>query len=129
VVQNSLQSDRGLVALSGVRAAAQCRAGRLTVSLSGTDGAALPPNRMLTVVTSDYVVASGDGLMAGVSVPAERIRIQNGPTMREALIMGLRSYTKGKIDGNDRRLYDKQRPRLRFTPPRPVQCPAAQGPT
>jgi 2',3'-cyclic-nucleotide 2'-phosphodiesterase (5'-nucleotidase family) len=129
VVQNSLQSDRGLVALSGVRAAAQCRAGRLDVSLSESGGAALPPNRILTVVTSDYVVASGDGLMAGVSVPAERIRIQSGPTMREALIMGLQSLTRGKINGSDRRLYDKQRPRLSFTPPRPVQCPAAQVPT
>ncbi|HKP61606.1 MAG TPA: 5'-nucleotidase C-terminal domain-containing protein [Polyangiales bacterium] len=136
VVLNSLQSDRGLVALSGVRAAAQCRAGQLAVSLSASDGSALPQNRMLTVVTSDYVVASGDGLLAGVNLPAERIRIQTGPTMREALIMGLQSYTKGRIDGGDRRIYDKQRPRLRYTPPRPVQCPgptvpsvAAQGPT
>jgi 5'-nucleotidase len=127
VVSNSLQSDRGLVALSGVRAAAQCRAGRLTVSLTNNEGAALPPNRMLTVVTSDYVVASGDGLLSGVTLPADRIRIQSTLTMREALIMGLQNYAGGKIDGADPKLYDKLRPRLRFTPPRPVQCPATAG--
>ncbi|HKU37312.1 MAG TPA: bifunctional UDP-sugar hydrolase/5'-nucleotidase [Polyangiales bacterium] len=126
VVSNSLQSDRGLVSLSGVRAVAACRAGRLDVSLTGDDGKPLPPQRMLKVVTSDYVVASGDGLLTGVALPEARIRIQPGPTMREALIMGLQRYTGGKIDGSDPRIYDKQKPRVRYTPPRPVSC---QGPT
>ena len=137
VVQNSLQNDRGLVSLSGVRADARCRGGKLQVSLTTTAGAPLPPNRVLRVVTSDYVAASGDELLEGVVLPPANVVMHPERTMREALILGLQGYGGGRIDGADRRIYDPKRPRLRYPGPRPVRCgttalganTAVQGPT
>ncbi len=133
VVQNSLQSDRGLVSLSGVRAAARCHDGELKVTLTTPAGGALPPGRVLRVVTSDYVAASGDELLHGVKLPAANVVIHPERTMRDALISGLQSYGGGRIDGRDPKLFDGKRPRLQYPAPRPVRCEVArlgaQGPT
>jgi 5'-nucleotidase len=122
IVQNSLRSDRGLVSLSGVRASAVCQADQLHVTLTTPEGASLPPSKVLNVVTSDYVAASGDNLLDGVLLAPDAITIHPQLPMREALIMGLRNYPGHKIDGRDKRLYDPKHPRLKFTPPRPVRC-------
>lgn len=122
VVQNSLQSERGLVSLSGVKAAAVCQGDELRVTLTTSDGVSLEPSRVLNVVTSDYVAASGDNLLEGVPLGPGAITILPQLPMREALIMGLRSWPGRRIDGHDKRIYDAKRPRLKFTPPRPVKC-------
>jgi 5'-nucleotidase len=135
VVKNSLQSERGLVSLSGVRAAAQCDGDQLSVTLTTPAGVKLPLSRVLKVVTSDYVAASGDNLLDGVTVTPQSLKIYDSLPMRDALITGLRAYSGGKIDGNDRQLYDPKHPRLRYPAPRPVRCAetallnAAPGPT
>ncbi|HET6334173.1 MAG TPA: bifunctional UDP-sugar hydrolase/5'-nucleotidase [Polyangiales bacterium] len=122
VVQNSLQSDRGLVSLSGVKAAAVCQGDQLKVTLTAADGSALDPTRVLKVVTSDYVTASGDNLLDGVPLAPGAITILPHVPMRESLIAGLRSWPGRRIDGHDKRIYDARKPRLKFTPPRPVKC-------
>jgi 5'-nucleotidase len=121
VVQNSLESTRGLVTLAGVRAAASCKAGKLTISLTTPDGKPMPAGRKLTVVTSDYVAETGDGLMRGIKLPKNAVTIAEEPFIRDALITGLR---KGgaTLDGNDPALYDAANPRLRYVGPRPISC-------
>jgi hypothetical protein len=111
--------------LSGVRASAVCQRDQLRVTLMTPEGVVLPPSKMLNVVTSDYVVASGDNLLEGVSLAADAITIHSQLPMREALIAGLRAYPGHKIDGRDKRLYDARRPRLKYTPPRPMRCATA----
>lgn len=125
VVSNSLQSDRGLVALSGIRASAACQKDQLRVTLTTTDGAPLPASRVLKVVTSDYVAANGDNLLEGVPLAPGAITIHPELRMREMLILGLRAWPGHRIDGQDRRIYDAKRPRLRYTPPRPMRCQQA----
>ena len=122
IVRNSLQSDRGLVALSGVKATARCQGDQLSVALTGADGASLPLSRVLTVVTSDYVAASGDNLLDGVPLAPDAIKIHSKLSMRDSLIDGLKRYFGGKINGADPRFYDAKRPRLRYPGPRPIRC-------
>jgi 2',3'-cyclic-nucleotide 2'-phosphodiesterase (5'-nucleotidase family) len=123
VVQNSLESVRGLVTLAGVRASATCQGGKLVVALTTPDGKPLPANRKLTVVTSDYVAATGDGLMRGITLPSNAVTIGEEPFIRDALIAGLRRYSGGAIDGSDPKLYDPANPRLRYVGTRPIVCP------
>jgi 5'-nucleotidase len=125
VVSNSLQSDRGLVALSGVRASAVCNGDRLRVTLTTADGRALALSKMLKVVTSDYVVAHGDNLLEGVKLEPGAITIHRELPMRESIISGLRAWPGHRIDGRDRRIFDAKRPRLKYAPPRPMRCESA----
>lgn len=122
VVLNSLQSERGLVSLSGVRASAVCQGDQLRVTLTTSEGASLSPSKVLNVVTSDYVATSGDNLLEGVMLAPDAITIHPELPMRESLIVGLRAYPGHKLDGRDKRLYDSKHPRLKYTPPRPVRC-------
>jgi 2',3'-cyclic-nucleotide 2'-phosphodiesterase (5'-nucleotidase family) len=125
VVQNSLHSERGLVSLSGVKASAVCEGDALRVTLASSTGGKLDPDKVLKVVTSDYVAASGDNLLDGVPLGPNAITVLANAPMRETLIAGLRSWPGRRIDGRDKRLYDAKNPRLRFPPPRPVKCQAA----
>lgn len=122
VVANSLQSDRGLVSLAGVRATARCEAHRLRVSLTDRQGKPLAPSRRLTVVTSDYLAATGDGLMRGIELPKSDIVLHPDPFIRDALVPGFQTYDGGKLDGRDPRMYDPKHPRIQFTGTRPVNC-------
>jgi hypothetical protein len=77
---------------------------------------------MLKVVTSDYVAAAGDNLLAGVKLAPDAITILDHVPMREALIAGLRAWPGRVVDGADRKIYDATRPRLKYAPPRPMRC-------
>lgn len=124
ILAHNLQSSTGILSLSGLRAAASCIRGQLVVQLFDEHGLPVPPERMLTVVTSDFLAASGDDAMKGQTLGPEALTITRDRLMRDALLDRLMAYPGGKIDGSDKRLFDPMRPRLRYPGVRPVLCSA-----
>src|SRR5690606_38282236 len=59
ILAANLASDGGFLSISGVRAEARCEGGELRVSLADERGRALPADRRLTIVTTDFLATSG----------------------------------------------------------------------
>lgn len=124
VVERSLRGGHGLIALAGVKARARCDGEALRVDIVGRSGRVLPPTRELSLVTSDYVVARGDGLFRDTSAPRHELVLHRDKKVRDALVAGLRAWRGGKLDGQDKRLFDPKRPRIAYPGRRPVRCPS-----
>ena len=124
ILARNLSVSSGILALSGLSAAASCAHGKLEVALFDAKGQRVEPTRELTVITSDFLANSGDGLLAGISIDPKAITIERNRLIRDALLDGLMTYPGGKLDGDDKRLYDPAHPRLRYPGPRPVRCEA-----
>jgi 2',3'-cyclic-nucleotide 2'-phosphodiesterase (5'-nucleotidase family) len=122
ILAHNLEASNGILALAGLRAAASCLQGALTVQLFDQAGQLVPPDRPLTVVTSDFLAHSGDGAMSGQTLAPDAITILADRLMRDVLRDGFVSLPKGQVDGSDKRLFDPEHPRLRYPGRRPVQC-------
>jgi 5'-nucleotidase len=119
VLARHFATDRhGIVSLAGLRAAASCGAGGLEVSLFSRDGAAVPEETQLKVVSSDYLATGGDALF-GQTVPPERVKV-HPLLVRDALATGLQRL--GKVRGDDPRWFNSSQPRLQLAGPRPIRC-------
>jgi 5'-nucleotidase len=126
ILARNLSVSSGILALSGLSAAASCAHGKLEVALFDAKGQRLEPTRELTVITSDFLANSGDGLLTGIRIDPKAITIEHNRLIRDALLEGLMAYPGGKLDGDDKRLYDPAHPRLRYPGPRPVRCEAVK---
>jgi 5'-nucleotidase len=122
IIATNLAADGGILSLSGLRARARCTDGRLVVDISTPQGQLLPPDRMLTVITSDFLASQGDGILGGLALGPDRLSVQRERSIRAALVDGLRAYPGGRIDGNDKRLLDPSHPRIAYAGSRPVSC-------
>ncbi|MCZ7682737.1 MAG: 5'-nucleotidase C-terminal domain-containing protein [Sandaracinaceae bacterium] len=80
VLAASLAGRGGFLSIGGLRAEARCESGALRVSLRDEHGRAIDERRELTVVTTDFLATSG-----ALSVPAERVTIEEGRFVREAM--------------------------------------------
>lgn len=114
ILAENLASDDGFFSISGVRAEARCEGGALRVSLVDEQGRELPADRELTVVTTDFLATSG-----GLGVPADRVTIEEGELVREAMAAVLRERG-GRIDPGA--LLPPARPRVRYEGTRPIRC-------
>lgn len=117
VVALNLSRNNGIVSVSGVRAAARCTAGSLTVTLAGADGRPMPPETPLTVVTSDFLATGGDELLP--EDLQRRARLDRGPPLRDAIADLLRA---GRRVPPPRELAPPAAPRLDYPGKRPVHC-------
>jgi 5'-nucleotidase len=122
ILAHNLESSSGILALSGMRAAASCIEGQLAVQLFDRAGKAIAPERLLTVITSDFLASSGDGAMTGQTFAPGAVTIARDRLMRDVLLERLLAYPGGKLDGRDKRLWDPEEPRMRYVGERPVQC-------
>jgi 5'-nucleotidase len=122
IIAANLQSDRGFLALSGLRASARCAGHALTVELSRAKGAPLAPKTRLRVLTSDFLANGGDGLLRGIPLAKDAITIHRERMLRDAFVEEL-SARKGKLDGSDKALFDPAHPRVRYDGVRPLHCP------
>lgn len=122
IIEQNLRAGNGMLALSGVRAAASCEGQALRVRLQSPAGEPIDPERRLRVATSDFLASSGDGLIAGVQLDPGAITISRDRPIRDALLQGLRAYPGGVLSGEDKRLYDREHPRIRHPGERPVRC-------
>jgi len=126
ILAHNLEASNGILALAGLRAAASCVQGGLTVQLFDRAGQIVPPDRPLTVVTSDFLARSGDGAMSGQTLAPDAITIVPDRLMRDVLRDGFVTLPNGQIDGSDKRLFDPEQPRVRYPGRRPVQCTSEQ---
>ena len=105
-----------LVSLSGVRALARCRDGKLDVSLARPDGKPVADSTLLAITTTDYLATGGDGFFAGS--PAT---VEIGIPMRDALAEVLRARG-GALDPGDPNLFDPKHRRIDLPGPPPTRC-------
>jgi 5'-nucleotidase len=122
IIERNLRASNGMLGLSGVTAAASCEGGVLRVRLQTQAGEPIEPKRRLLVATSDFLASSGDGLITGMQLDPGAITISRDRPIRDALLEGLREYPGGAVSGDDKRLFDRNHPRIRFPGERPVQC-------
>jgi 2',3'-cyclic-nucleotide 2'-phosphodiesterase (5'-nucleotidase family) len=127
ILATNLAAPGGMLALAGLRAQAHCVAGKLVVDITTPDGQPLPPDRMLTVITSDFLASQGDGALGGLSLGPERLNVQRERSIRSALVAGLRAYPNRRLDGRDLRLFDPQHLRITYVGARPIACPPHQA--
>jgi 5'-nucleotidase len=119
LLARNLGRDNGIVSVSGVRARARCDGAGLAVALERPDGRPIAPGDPLVLVTSDFLATGGDGLL-----PEELQRaatLEGGLPIRDEMAKVLRARG-GTLAGDDRALYDRDRPRLVYPGPRPVHC-------
>jgi 2',3'-cyclic-nucleotide 2'-phosphodiesterase (5'-nucleotidase family) len=114
--------DRGILSIAGVSAHARCANGALNVDMIDREGQPIPPERVLTVVTSDFLTSQGDGILGGLALGPDRLHIQHDHSIRDAIVAGLRSYPNGQLDGSDKRLFDPDHLRIRYPGARPLHC-------
>jgi 2',3'-cyclic-nucleotide 2'-phosphodiesterase (5'-nucleotidase family) len=122
IVARNLHAGNGILGLAGVSAAGSCKDRQLDVRLFDAGGRAIEPTRKLRVVTSDFLASAGDGLLAGMQLDHAAIAIERDRPIRDALLEGLREYPGGTLSGDDKRLYDRNKPRIRYAGTRPVRC-------
>jgi 2',3'-cyclic-nucleotide 2'-phosphodiesterase (5'-nucleotidase family) len=112
----SFARSGALVSLSGVRARARCRQGRLDVILSRPDGSPIADRETLAVTTTDFLATGGDGFFAGA-----KAKLEIGVPVRDAMADVLRARG-GRLDPGDARLFDPRHPRIDLPGPIPVKC-------
>ena len=116
LLARSLSHASSQVSLSGVRVHAICANDVLTVALSRPDGSPIRDEEMLSIVTSDFLATGGDGFFAGAHVDYEI-----GPPIRDAMAEILRRRG-GRIDPDDRSLFDPTHPRFVLPTEVPIHC-------
>jgi 2',3'-cyclic-nucleotide 2'-phosphodiesterase (5'-nucleotidase family) len=122
IIAANMKSGGGIFSLSGMRAQVRCRGSEIEVTLRRASGARVRDSDRLVLVTSDFLAAGGDGMLADAGLAESAIRFESGANIRDAMAEALRARG-GRISGDDRRLRDPDRPRVALPGPRPVQCP------
>lgn len=116
LVARSLGRSGSLISLSGLRVQARCKDKSLEVALFRPDGAAVPDEENLALLTTDFLATGGDGFFAGSALSFEI-----GPPMRDGLAEAL-SKRGGKLDPSDSALFDPKHPRFDLPAPVPIDC-------
>jgi 5'-nucleotidase len=119
MVARTLKSNRGIASISGLEAIAKCNGNVLDVTLVSPNGKVVPDDAVLTVVTSDFLAADGDGMFG--KLPDGAVVDDHGRLQREAVIAALKS--RGTELAPSRSYFDPKHPRLAFKGRRPVRCP------
>jgi 5'-nucleotidase len=119
LIARNLGGTHGVFSLAGATARASCDGDSLRVELFRTDGTAIADTDELVVVTSDFLASGGDGAFGHLGLPEGAIRLDNGPTIRDAMADVLRQR-KGELRGDS--LVDRDLPRLTYAGDRPVRC-------
>lgn len=114
VFRRNLQSDKGILSVSGLRVRARCEGGALAVELLRDDESAIAANERLTLLTTDFLATGGDGLLAGIKFDLEAM-----PPVRDEMGRMLAAHPQVY---DPKALFDASRPRLTYPAPRPVRC-------
>lgn len=115
ILAANLAGRGGFLSIGGLRAEARCEGGALRVSLRDEHGRAIDEARELIVVTTDFLATSG-----ALGVPAERVTIEEGRFVREAMA-GVLAERGGRL--SPAQLHTPERARVRYEGERPVTCP------
>ncbi|MEJ7729271.1 MAG: 5'-nucleotidase C-terminal domain-containing protein [Polyangiaceae bacterium] len=116
LLAHHLASGGGILSLSGVQAAAACKAGKLVVTLRRRPGGQpLRAEETLDLVASDFLLTGGDGFWGSLPIP--RVDTKD-LLLRDAWAAGLAK--RGKV--REAEVLDARAPRLVFPGKRPVRC-------
>jgi 5'-nucleotidase len=118
LVAENLRHDGSFFSLSGVEVSASCDEGELRVVLRDERGRPVRDDARLTLITTDFLATSGDGLFAHVSGD-NAITVEDGEIVRDAMARVLEARG-GTLDPTA--LYDPSDARVRFVGERPVHC-------
>ena len=119
VIARNAGSDRGALAVSGVRAVVRCEGDRRVATLTRDDGRPVGDDEVLTVATNDYL-ASGS-LRERAESPLSDDETLRAPSLRDAVIDVLRALGP-TLSGEDPRWFEPARLRITLPGPRPVRC-------
>lgn len=117
ILERNAFSSGGALLISGVRARASCEGGSLSLALLDSRGRRIPPSRMLTIVTSDYLATTS----SFSALPEGAVTIEDGPPMRERLADYLRQPNTRITPANN--YYNSSNRRVQLPSERPVRCP------
>jgi 5'-nucleotidase len=120
LIEDNLSREAGIISISGVRAVARCENGRLVAQLTRENGAPLADDTIVRVVTSDFLVAGGDGLFGGGRVIREVT--PDEPRMLRDVFADRLAARAPVIRADDPRVFDPMHPRLAYPGARPVRC-------
>ncbi len=110
----------GVLSLAGLRAQATCKAGKLTVTLTRPNGAAVKGTETLWLVTSDYLATGGDGLLSPLELAEDAVQLAPGALLRDRFAEELAALgARGPLDPS---LKAGAAPRLDGADRRPVRC-------
>jgi 2',3'-cyclic-nucleotide 2'-phosphodiesterase (5'-nucleotidase family) len=117
VILRSLENGRS-VPLSGLTGEVSCSPAGPTIAWRRPDGDAISPDTRLTVATSSFLIADGDGLFTGISGPRQ---IEPGPPIYEVIAEEL-TARGGSIRGDDPAIFDADDLRVKFPGSLPLRC-------
>jgi 2',3'-cyclic-nucleotide 2'-phosphodiesterase (5'-nucleotidase family) len=121
MLQRNLESDRGILSISGARVSARCQKGGLAVELTLDDGKPLEDARRYRVATSDFLALGGDDF--GQLSPAPAPQIDDELLLRDLVARELALLAQGGIlYANDPRFWNPAHRRIELPMPRPVRC-------
>jgi 5'-nucleotidase len=116
LIARSLGRSASLVSVSGLRVHARCKHNALEVTLGRPDGAPLPDDSTLGLVTTDFLATGGDGFFA-----EEKIPFQVGMPIRDQMAEALHKHG-GTVGPDDPALFDPAHPRFDLPGPPPIRC-------
>ena len=120
VLEKNLSSDRkgGILSISGASATITCTAGRAAVQIFDKNGV-VGDDRMLTVVTTDFVALGGD-----LGVDEARIVVDEGDPVREHLVRAFEKMKGQTLAADAPQLDAASAPRLKNMAHATARCPA-----
>lgn len=121
LIQSNLQRDSGILSLAGMRAKAQCKGSALVVSMTRSNGKAIGDDELLLLATSDFIASGGDGLLGAEGMEPEKIELDGGLLIRDAMAKVLTRDAK-KFTASITTLFDPKKPRMQFSGTRPLSC-------
>jgi 5'-nucleotidase len=122
LLADNMRSEHGIFSLSGIRATAQCREGKIVVDVRRDNGHKLRDNEVVVVATNDFVATGGDGAIGRLGLGDGAIEIEDGEPIRDAIAAVLQRRG-GTLRGNDRTYFNPRSPRFRYPGKRPMSCP------
>jgi 5'-nucleotidase len=118
---SNLQNDSGILSVAGLQVQARCKGAALEVTMKSAKGKTIGDKDLLMLATSDFIASGGDGLLGAEGMEVEKVEIDGGLLIRDAMAKVLKEksalYTKTIA-----RLHDPKKPRIRFTGSRPLRC-------
>lgn len=121
LLSHLVHDAHGVISISGVRVEARCGTNGPELKLFRKNGRAVLDTESLLLATSDYLATGGDGLLAPLSLSNDRVHINTSESFRDALARSLRHHPR--LSPRDPKLFDRLRPRLVMSSPRPLVCP------
>lgn len=89
--QHLLKSEGGLLSVAGISVRATCHGGRPRVELVRPDQRRIGDAEVVWLATSDYLATGGDGLLRGIELAADAVKIEPELVLRDAMAAELRA--------------------------------------